>query len=68
MRLDFYTHTCNSDGDPIEGTATPHTLLFNTKVISRDEIRQLINNDEWEYDKRVVVTTPDRADALKGII
>lgn len=65
MRLDFSVNTCNSDGEPIEGTERDISILWNKTVISTDEVYELINNGEYEYDNRIVVTTPTRADNLK---
>lgn len=66
-RIDFQTCLHNSDGEPIKGTECSHTILFNTTVISVEEARTLIDFGEWEWDQRVIATTPSRADALKGI-
>lgn len=65
MRLDFSTSICNSDGDPIEGTGRDVSILWNETVISTDEVYELINNDVYEYDSRIVVTTPTRANNLR---
>ena len=67
-RIDFETFTCNSDGKPIDGTGIAYTIIFNTNVISSEEVNDLINTGMWEYDMRFVITTPRRADALKGVI
>lgn len=67
-RIDFETFTCNSDGKPIEGTGMAHSIIFNVDVISGEEVNELINTGMWEYDPRIVITTPRRADALKGIV
>jgi hypothetical protein len=65
MRLDFSTKICNSDGDLIEGTGRYVSILWNETVISTDEVYELINNDMYEYDSRVIVTTPTRANNLR---
>ena len=67
-RIDFEAFTCNSDGEPVEGTGRAYSIIFNTNVISSEEVNELINTDTWEYDTRIVITTPRRADALKGIV
>lgn len=67
-RIDFETFICNSDGKPVDGTGTAHSIIFNTNVISDEEVNDLINTGTWEYDTRIVITTPRRADALKGIV
>ena len=66
MRLDFSTRLCNSDGEPIDGTGTDVAILWNETVISTDEIYELINSGMYEYDNRVVVTTPTRANNLRS--
>lgn len=65
MRLDFSTRICNSDGEPIEGTGRDVSILWNKTVISTDEIYELINNGMYEYDSRVIVTTPTQANNLR---
>lgn len=66
MRLDFSTSICNSDGDPVEGTGRDISILWNKTVISTDEVYELINNGMYEYDSRVIVTTPTQANNLKS--
>lgn len=65
MRLDFSTSICNSDGEPVDGTGRNVTILWNKTVISTDEVYELINNGMYEYDIRVIVTTPVQADNLR---
>ena len=65
MRLDFSTSICNSDGEPVEGTGRDVSILWNETVISTDEVYELINNGMYEYDNRVIVTTPTRANNLR---
>lgn len=67
-RIDFDTFCCTSDGEPVEGTGIGYSIIFNTTVISAEEVNELINSGEWEYDERIVVTTQRRANALKSII
>ena len=66
MRLDFSTSICNSDGKPVEGTGRNVTVLWNETVISTDEVYELINNGMYEYDSRVIVTTPTQANNLRS--
>lgn len=66
MRIDFSTRICNSDGKPVEGTGRDVSILWNETVISTDEVYKLINNGMYEYDSRVVVTTPTQADNLRS--
>lgn len=65
MRLDFSTSICNSDGEPVEGTGRNVSILWNETVISTDEVYELINNGMYEYDNRVIVTTPTQANNLR---
>lgn len=65
MRLDFSISVCNSDGEPVKGTKENVSILWNEAVISTDEVYELINNGMYEYDNRVIVTTPTRANNLK---
>lgn len=65
MRIDFEVGCANSDGEIVKGTERGVTVLFNSTVISGDEVRELINSEMYEYDSRVVVTTPTQADNLK---
>lgn len=65
-RIDFTTRFANSDGEPIKGTERDVCVLFNTTVISAEEVYELINSDEYEFDRRIVVTTPVQADNLKS--
>ena len=66
MRLDFSTSICNSDGKPVKGTERNVSILWNETVISTDEVSELINNGMYEYDNRVIVTTPTQANNLKS--
>lgn len=66
MRIDFETRICNSDGKPVDGTGRDVSILWNKTVISTDEVYELINNGMYEYDNRVVVTTPKQADNLRS--
>lgn len=66
MRIDFVTGCADSDGNLVKGTERPVTILFNKTVITADEVRELINSDMYEYDSRIVVTTPTQADNLKS--
>ena len=66
MRIDFETCIANSDGEPVRGTERDVTVLFNRTVIADDEVQELINNGMYEYDNRIIVTTPTQADNLKS--
>lgn len=65
MRLDFSTSICNSNGEPVKGTERDVSILWNETVISTDEVYELINNGMYEYDNRVIVTTPTQANNLR---
>lgn len=65
MRLDFSISICNSDGEPVKGTGRNVSILWNETVISTDEVYELINNGMYEYDNRVIVTTPTQANNLR---
>lgn len=66
MRIDFKTYIANSDGEPVRGTERGVTILFNRTVITGDEVGELINSGMYEYDNRIVVTTPTQADNLRS--
>lgn len=66
MRIDFSTSICDSDGNPVKGTGRNVSILWNKTVISTDEVYELINNGMYEYDSRVIVTTPTQANNLRG--
>lgn len=66
MRMDFSTKLCDSDGKPVEGTGRDVSILWNKTVITTDEVYELINNGMYEYDSRVVTTTPTQADNLRS--
>lgn len=65
-RIDFETGCANSDGKLVKGTERTVTILFNQTVITADEVRELIQSGEYEYDNRVIVTTPTQADNLRS--
>lgn len=66
-RIDFELGYRKSDGNLIKGTYTTiQTVLWNETVISSDEVMRLIETGNYENDNRLIVTTPDRADALNG--
>ena len=65
-RIDFKTGCATSDGELVKGTERDVTVIFNKTVITVDEVRELIRSGMYEYDSRVVVTTPVQADNLKS--
>lgn len=66
MRIDFETGIANSDGELVEGTERAVCILYNKTVITDDEVQELINSGMYEYDNRVIVTTPTQADNLRS--
>lgn len=64
QRIDFVTCLANSDGEGLPGTEQTVTVLFNQKVISETEVKQLIRAGRHEYDSRVIITTPEAADSF----
>ena len=66
MRIDFETGCCTSDGELVKGTERAITVLWNKTVIDNDEVIELINSGSYEYDDRIVVTTPTQADNLRS--
>ena len=66
MRIDFETGCCTSDGEFVKGTERWVTVLWNKTVIDGDEVRELINSGSYEYDDRIIVTTPTPADNLRS--
>ena len=66
MRIDFETGCYTSDGELVKGTERGVTVLWNKTVIDGDEVMELINSGSYEYDDRIVVTTPTQADNLRS--
>lgn len=66
MRIDFEIGIANSDGKLVSGTERDVTILFNRTVITDDEVRELIDSGMYEYDSRIIVTTPTQADNLRS--
>ena len=65
-RIDFEMGYADSDGEFIKGMTEEITVLYNESVINYEEVCRLIDSGEYEYDNRVVVTTPIQADNLRG--
>lgn len=66
MRIDFEIGCANSDGEIVKGTERDVCILYNKTVITKDEIDELIRSGEYEFDSRIVVTTPIQANNLRG--
>ena len=52
--LTFISRMADSYGEPIPGTERKRNLIFNCTQITEDEVHQLINDDAWELDGRIV--------------
>lgn len=67
-RVDFEVCVANSDNEPIKGTEHEISVIYNTQIIPEREVEKLINNGMYEYDKRLIITIPERANilSLKG--
>lgn len=52
--ITFTTRIADSDGEPIPRTECERNLIFNCTQITEDEVHQLINDDAWELDNRIV--------------
>ena len=52
--ITFTTRVADSDGEPIPGTERERNLIFNCTQITEEEVHQLINDDAWELDDRIV--------------
>lgn len=63
-RIEFDSYTCNSDGNPVKGTKRTVVIMFNVTQISAEEVNQLINNEMYEYDDRVVVLRKEQVKYL----
>ena len=66
MRVDFVSGCCNSNGELVKETERPVCILYNKTIISTEEVHKLIENSMYEYEERIVVTTPKQADNLRG--
>lgn len=65
-RIDFSYSLADSDGNRIDGTEMEVSVLFNITVISVEKVQELINSGEYEFDNRLVITSPSRADNLRS--
>lgn len=65
-RIDFSYSLADSDGNRIDGTEMEVSVLFNITVISVEEVQELINSGEYEFDNRLVITSPSRANNLRS--
>lgn len=65
-RINFVECYTDSDGKSIEGTERTLTILYNSEVITENEVRKLIKQQQFQWDNRVIATTPEAADAFCG--
>lgn len=57
MRIDFIYK--------LGGFDIPQTLLFNITQISEDDVLELIKNDAWEYDDRLIKISSEQLKYLE---
>lgn len=67
-RIDIREAAFDSNDVEIEGSGSFITILYNEKVISKEEVKRSIQIGNFRNDQRFIVTTPQRADAFcKGV-
>lgn len=49
----------------VGGVKIPHTVIFNKTQISIDEVEELIDNDIWEFDDRIIELRPKQVKYLE---
>lgn len=49
----------------IGGIQIPHAVIFNKTQISIDEVEDLIDNDRWEFDDRIIELRPKQVKYLE---
>ena len=65
-RIDFEIDVADSNGNDTGRIREEVSVLFNSSVISEEKVRYLIEADKYEYDERLIVTTPTRANNLQN--
>ena len=58
-------YTCTSNGKPVRGTEHDVYVLYNRTQISYEEVKQLFDNDAWEYDPRLTKLTMRQFEMLQ---
>lgn len=53
-RKDLVMHFVDSEGERIDGTEEEVTIIYNSDVITEKEVDQLIKEDRFKYDDRVI--------------
>ena len=65
-RIDFEMGIVDSNGNDTGKIREEVSVLFNSSVISEEKVRYLIETDKYEYDERLIVTTPTHANNLRN--
>ena len=65
MAISFITSVATSDGEPVSGTEHEHVLLFNKTQISEQEVSNLIDEDRWQYNPRILEVTREQLKFLR---
>ena len=64
--ISFDSVMTSSSGKPISGTERSHNLLYNYTQITEAEVHELIKNDTYEFDARVVDLTDTQLTMLRN--
>ena len=64
--ISFQSVMTSSSGKPICGTERTHNLLYNCTQITEAEVHDLIENDAYEFDSRVVDLTDNQLKMLRN--
>ena len=59
--VDYSTSCGDSDGNPVPGTETDMSLIYNQSVISDDDAMALLKSGMADRDPRVIVAWPENA-------
>lgn len=51
--------------DQCGGIRIPHAVIFNKSQISVEEVEDLIDNDAWEFDDRIIELKPKQVKYLQ---
>lgn len=49
----------------VEAIHIPHAVIFNKTQISVEEVEDLIDNDAWEFDDRIIKLKPKQVKYLE---
>lgn len=64
--ISFESVMTSSSGKPVSGTERSHNLLYNCTQITEAEVHELIKNDTYEFDARVVDLTDTQLKMLRN--